>query len=486
MRRATPSRLGRLGDRRRDGERDVAVEHARDHVLGPELVVRDHRRDRVAGGDLHPLGDRARPDVERAAEHAGEREHVVDLVRVVRAAGRDDGDLAGRQILRRDLGRRVGHREHDRVVGHPLDPRARDGAGHREAEVDVGAGEELVGRALQAVGVRALGERLLDRVQPLAAVVDRPVVVAADHGAHAGVEQDVRHRDAGGADAGRHDRDVLDPLADDAERVEERGEHDDRGAVLVVVEDGDVELGAQPLLDLEAAWGGDVLEVDAAEARARSPSRSRRSRPVSFVSRQSGQASTPPNSLNSSALPSITGIAASGPMSPSPSTAVPSETTATVFCLIVRFQAELAVGGDRLADARHAGRVRHREVVAGLDRHLRLHLDLAAEVHQERAVGDVLDLDALDAANALDDPLEVLGVGRVDRDVAHLDALLDADEVDRAERAAGLADRAARGARTTPGASASRTRMVALNDADTWLMCRITPSAASAAISSGS
>jgi hypothetical protein len=34
-------------------------------------------------------------------------------------------------------------------------------------------------------------------------------------------------------------------------------------------------------------------------------------------------------------LPSITGIAASGPMSPSPSTADPSLTTATVFRLIV-------------------------------------------------------------------------------------------------------------------------------------------------------
>jgi hypothetical protein len=39
--------------------------------------------------------------------------------------------------------------------------------------------------------------------------------------------------------------------------------------------------------------------------------------------------------LNSSALPSITGIAARGPMSPSPSTADPSETTATVLPLIV-------------------------------------------------------------------------------------------------------------------------------------------------------
>ena len=49
----------------------------------------------------------------------------------------------------------------------------------------------------------------------------------------------------------------------------------------------------------------------------------------SFVSRQIGNASTPPNSFSSIALPSITGIAARGPMSPRPSTAEPSETTAT-------------------------------------------------------------------------------------------------------------------------------------------------------------
>ena len=58
----------------------------------------------------------------------------------------------------------------------------------------------------------------------------------------------------------------------------------------------------------------------------------------SLVLRQIGQASMPPNSLNSSALPSITGIAAAGPISPSPSTALPSVTTATVLRLIVRFQ----------------------------------------------------------------------------------------------------------------------------------------------------
>ena len=56
---------------------------------------------------------------------------------------------------------------------------------------------------------------------------------------------------------------------------------------------------------------------------------------TSFVARQSGKASTPANSLNRSALPSMTGMAALGPMSPRPSTAVPSVTTATAFALMV-------------------------------------------------------------------------------------------------------------------------------------------------------
>ena len=56
-------------------------------------------------------------------------------------------------------------------------------------------------------------------------------------------------------------------LVDDAQRVQQRREDDDRRPVLVVVEDGDVELLAQARLDLEAARRGDVLQVDAAEDR---------------------------------------------------------------------------------------------------------------------------------------------------------------------------------------------------------------------------
>ena len=66
-------------------------------------------------------------------------------------------------------------------------------------------------------------------------------------------------------------------------------------------------------LDLEAARRGDVLQVDAAVDRARSAARSRMISSVSWVSRQTGQASTPANRLNSAALPSITGSAAARP-----------------------------------------------------------------------------------------------------------------------------------------------------------------------------
>ena len=84
----------------------------------------------------------------------------------------------------------------------------------------------------------------------------------------AGLEQDPGHRDAGRAGAGDHHprgRRASRPVSRSA--LSQRGQRDDRGAVLVVVEDRDVEPLLEPLLDLEAARRRDVLEVDAAEAR---------------------------------------------------------------------------------------------------------------------------------------------------------------------------------------------------------------------------
>ena len=73
--------------------------------------------------------------------------------------------------------------------------------------------------------------------------------------------------DRGGAGAGEHDADLVDFLAGDLERVEQRRAGDDRGAVLIVVEDRNLQRLPERLFDVEAVRRLDVLEVDAAEGR---------------------------------------------------------------------------------------------------------------------------------------------------------------------------------------------------------------------------
>jgi hypothetical protein len=99
--------------------------------------------------------------------------------------------------------------------------------------------------------------------------------------------------------------------------------------VLVVVEDRNVQLLAEAFFELEAPGRTDVLEIDPAEARGQELDGL-----DDLVDVLRGKADR-----ERVALPSITGSAASGPMSPRPSTAVPSVTTATLFCFMVREKA---------------------------------------------------------------------------------------------------------------------------------------------------
>ena len=101
--------------------------------------------------------------------------------------------------------------------------------------------------------------------EALAPLTEGAAAVAGHHPAGPGGQQHARRRGAGGTRPGDDDADILEPFVDDAERVQEPGEDDDRGPVLVVVEDRDVELPTQARLDFEAARRGDVLEVDASE-----------------------------------------------------------------------------------------------------------------------------------------------------------------------------------------------------------------------------
>ena len=129
----------------------------------------------------------------------------------------------------------------------------------------------------------------------------------------------------------------------------------------------------------------DVLEVDAAEGR-RDRGDGLDDLSTSLVDSTIGTADRPPNSANRQALPSMTGSEAAGPMSPRPSTAEPSETTATTRGAQVKRRASSGSAAMALETRATPGRVGEREVGDRVDRPGRYHRQLAALVHRERRV----------------------------------------------------------------------------------------------------
>jgi hypothetical protein len=96
---------------------------------------------------------------------------------------------------------------------------------------------------------------------------------------------------------------------------------------------------------------------------------------------------------------------------------------------------------DRAANPCHPRRVRHREVVARLQRALVADFDLAPDVQRERPVGGIEDPRSGDRIDGGRQPRPVGGVAGLDRDVAHRVLSLDLDQIDGPDRPAGLADR---------------------------------------------
>ncbi len=253
------------------------VKRRRDDVLGAEFqlhpvvgcghfvwnILSRQRRQRIGAGDFHVQIDAPRSHVQRASENVWKPQDIVDLIGVVRASCGDHGIGAhGVNLLRGDLGIRIGHREDDRLVRHGL----HHGLRHRALR---GKAQEHVG-ALHGVGQRSRVSVHCVRRLPLvhalfaaaidhAGVVDCDAVVGPDaHGLY-----QLKGSDAGGAGAAEHELDVLEASAGDRAGVDQAGGGDDRGSVLVVVEDRDVEELLKLRLDTEALRALDVLEIDA-------------------------------------------------------------------------------------------------------------------------------------------------------------------------------------------------------------------------------
>ncbi len=187
------------------------------------------------------------------------------MIDVVAAAGADDGIGADFQRqFRHNLRRGIRQYEEHRIGRHALDHLLGDRAGDRQTDKYI--------RPLQGVVQRASvgrdGEFGLVNVHVVFALM-------VEH--TAGIEhenvfptdsqrlEELAGGDGTGARAVDDDFDILHFLAGDLKRVEQRRAGDDGGAVLIVMEDGDVQLFDESLFDLEAFGRFDIFQVDAAE-----------------------------------------------------------------------------------------------------------------------------------------------------------------------------------------------------------------------------
>ena len=138
--------------------------------------------------------------------------------------------------------------------------------GGGEAKEDVGTvngvHQGAGGRVLGVAGLVGLHVLFAAHIDHAFGVTDGDVFLA-----HAEAAPQVKAGDGGGTGTRTHHFDFFDLLADHLEGVEHGRGGDDRGAVLVVVEDRDLHPFLELALDVEAFRGLDVFEVDAAERR---------------------------------------------------------------------------------------------------------------------------------------------------------------------------------------------------------------------------
>ena len=164
------------------------------------------------------------------------------------------------------LGVGVGHRKDDGVVGHGGHDLFGDVA-RGQADEHVCALECALDGATQSRPVAEGSQLLLDRGQTFPPVVDHALGVGDGNVSDTAVDEHLGDRHTGRPGTGDHNTQVSKGTSGEPGRVVERGDGHDRGAVLVVVEDGDVQAFTQPRLDLEATGSGDVLQVDTTEGR---------------------------------------------------------------------------------------------------------------------------------------------------------------------------------------------------------------------------
>src|SRR4030095_12548969 len=204
-------------------------------------------------------------------------------------------------------------------------------------------------------------------------------------------------------------------------------------------EDRDVELLAQPLFDFEAPRGGNVLEVHAAEAR-----RDQFDRLDYLADVLGGQ--TDREGVHAGELLEEHRLALHDRHRRFGADVAEAQHRGAVgdhghgVLLDRQGEGALAVVTNRQAHPGHTRGVGHGEVVTGPDRGLVVDLDLAAQVHEERAIRDVDDPDPGQSLQSIDDLLAVHAVPGLDGDIAQDPLAPRLNQIDCTDVPPGIAD----------------------------------------------
>ena len=387
---------------------------------------------------LHLVVHEPRADVQEPAEESGEAEHVVDLVGIVGAPGGHHAHMT-LGLFWLDLRHGIRHGKHDAVARHPLDVAEGEDPGDGEPDEDVGILECLRHLALDVLWIGRLADPRLHEVHAhRSPTMNGAMLIHADDLPDT---QGHEHLDDGRARRAHPAHGHLEPsrvLPDDLQRVEERRHHHHRGAVLIVVKDRDVQFLAEARLDLEAARGGDVLEVDAPEGG--SDQLHGLDDLVGILGVQANGEGVHAGQLleeHGLALHDGHGGQGSDVTQPEHRRAIGHDGDAVL--LDRQRECPLWILLDGQADSRHPRGVGHGEIVARADRHLAPDLDLAAKMHQEGPVGDVRDLDHGKLAELVDDTLAVLAVAGLDGHVPEDPVARHLDQVHGTDVPTGLA-----------------------------------------------
>ena len=316
-----------------------------------------------------------------------------------------------------------------------------DHTGRGYTDEDIGPNQAVSQGSMHSGRIRVGRDPLLHGVHVLGpAGEDCTTSVATNDVVDAARQKDLDDCNAGGADAVDHNLQVLEGPPTEAARVDQRTEHHHGGAMLVVVEDGNVEPFPKPFLNLEASWCADVLEVDASErgcdayhrlddlvgvlgieadGKGVDASELLEQHRLAFHDRHRSERAEVAKAQDRRAVTDHrNGIALDRK----------GEGTCGV----------LSDGADNAGDTRRVG---HGQIVASLQGRLRSDLDLAPKVHEESSVGHVHHRDAVNGLQHRHDCLAVAVIPAVDGDIARQDASLLADDVDCTDVATSLANR---------------------------------------------